>query len=162
MSFSGNQHNVTLLCKGNCSFNCFASINNSEDLVKSSNIQTLSHIYQYVDKPWDNDRLAETIGGAANLKLENDEKERATASLLEDRERWTGVVKSLTSEIDKRKDGTINALLKVLMVKDHELYLHSKRVADIAVRLARAMGYSDEARERLWLSPVFVAASAKG
>lgn len=112
-------------------------------------------IFQYIDKPWDNGKLLEAVDNAVRHKREADEKDRITDSLLKDKEKWSDIVSSLTHELVKKKESTVNALLKILMVKDHELYLHSMRVAGMAVALAGGMGLRPKALENLRKAGIF-------
>ncbi len=106
-------------------------------------------IYQYITKPWDNDKLVETVAAAVAYKAEEDEKASIMAYRLENIENWKLVITRLNNELVKKKSSTANALLKVLKAKDVELYKHSRCVAETAVRLAGMLGLPDEQLEML-------------
>jgi len=112
-------------------------------------------IYKYIDKPWDNDKLLYAVAGACTQKREAEEKERITTYLLNDKARWNDIVDSLTNELSKKKEGTVNALQKIMKVKDHDLYQHCLRVADTAVMLAETMGHSVDVVKNLRQAGIF-------
>lgn len=53
-------------------------------------------------------------------------------------------LRSSHRELERAYDGTIEALARALDLRDQETEGHSRRVADLAVRVARAMGLPDE------------------
>lgn len=104
-------------------------------------------IFQYISKPWDNDKLVETINNAIMLKTEEDEKAAILTYRLENIENWNTVIADMSSEMGKKGDSTVNALLKVLKAKDFNLYKHSVYVSMTAVLLADELGFSKEQKE---------------
>lgn len=112
-------------------------------------------IYQYITKPWDNDKLIETVENAVRLKIEEDEKAEILARSLQDTASWNAMLEQLSCELEKKNDNIVNALIKVLKAKDYELYLHSYRVAETAVLLAEMMGLSQERQETIRCGGIF-------
>ena len=106
-------------------------------------------IYQYITKPWDNDKLVEIVAGAVVYKAEEDEKAAILAYRLENIESWKDIVNQLNNELEKKKSSTANALLKVLKAKDMHLYQHSYCVAKTSVLLAGILGLPEENKQ--WL-----------
>lgn len=98
-------------------------------------------IYKYISKPWDNDKLLETVEGAIQHKKDEDEKSAILAEKLERIENWNVIANRMNSEIEKTKEHTINALLKVLQVKDCNLFQHSCCVSSTAAFLAEKLGF---------------------
>jgi putative two-component system response regulator len=112
-------------------------------------------IYQYVAKPWDNDKLVETVAAAVLQKADEDEKAAILDYRLENVENWKTVISRLNSELEKKKSSTVNALIKVLKVKDNDLYKHSRSVAETSVLLAGLLGLSDDQKEALRYAGLF-------
>lgn len=104
-------------------------------------------IYQYITKPWDNDKLVETISNAVALKIEEEEKAEILSVNLEKIENWNTVINQMNDQLEKKNDSTINALLKVLKAKDLDLYKHSVCVSGTAAVLADMMALTKEQQD---------------
>lgn len=112
-------------------------------------------IYQYITKPWDNDKMIETVKGAIKLKTEEEEKAAIIAYSLKDIENWKSMIDRMNSELEKRSDSTINALVKVIKAKDYNLYKHSYCVAETASYLAKEMSLETEQIESVRAAGLF-------
>lgn len=106
-------------------------------------------IYKYITKPWNNDKLIETVESAIIYKAENDEKAEILAYSLEKTENWNKIITQLNIELDKKKESTMNALLKVLKAKDYALYKHSYCVSETAFLISGMMGFTKDQQEAI-------------
>jgi putative two-component system response regulator len=104
-------------------------------------------IYQYITKPWDNDRLVETVENALVFKTEEDEKSEILAVNLDKIESWNTILNQLNGELQKKNDRTVNALVKVLKAKDPNLYKHCACVSETAAALADILGLTSEQQD---------------
>lgn len=112
-------------------------------------------IYQYITKPWDNDKLINTINSAIEYKSDEDEKEKILAYSLEKIENWNTVINQMNSELERKKENSIKALLKVLKAKDMRLYGHCFCVSETASLLAEMMELSTEQIEAVRYAGLF-------
>lgn len=113
------------------------------------------NIFHFIVKPWKNDKMLEVIRGAVQYKREQLEKEKIYNFLLKDKQKWVDLVKDLNQKIDASNEKTVNALLRVIKVKDSELLLHSENVTKIALKIASAMLLTDEQKEYIKLAGLF-------
>ena len=104
-------------------------------------------IYQYITKPWDNDKLISVIVNAATHRAEEDEKAEILIYNYEDMENWKRLTEQMSDQLHKKDEDTVNALLRVLRAKDVQLYKHSQRVSQTAEMLAEYMGLTQEQTE---------------
>lgn len=112
-------------------------------------------IYQYVTKPWDNDGLIKTISNAIQYKADEDEKEKILTYSLEKIENWNTVIKQMNNELEKKKENSIKALLRVLKAKDMSLYRHCFCVSETASLLAEMMDFTKEQQEAVRYAGLF-------
>lgn len=106
-------------------------------------------IFQYITKPWDNDKLIEIVHNAILLKTEEDEKQEILSVNLEKNESWNAILTQMNSELEKKNINTINALTKILKAKDKDLFLHSECVAETAVTISILLGLSQEKQDSI-------------
>jgi len=112
-------------------------------------------IYQYITKPWNNEKFIHTVYNAIKNKEETDEKERIIAYRLEDTGKWTAMINQLNKELEIKKENSVNTLLKVLKAKDYKLYQHSAYVAETAVLLAGILKLQEDQIESIRYAGLF-------
>ncbi len=113
------------------------------------------NIFHYIVKPWNNGQLLDIINNAVQYKKEQEDKEQIIHSMLKDKEKWSDIVGQLNRKIDASNEKTVNALLKVIKVKDSDLMRHSQNVTNIALEIASAMNLSGSQREYIKLAGWF-------
>jgi len=113
------------------------------------------NIFHYIVKPWNNENMLEITRNAVQYKREQQEKEKIIHSLLEDKKKWSDLVKHLNQKIDAGKEKTVNALLRVIKVKDSEILTHCENVTQTALKIASAMGLSEKRKEYIRLAGLF-------
>jgi putative nucleotidyltransferase with HDIG domain len=113
------------------------------------------HIYYFISKPWDNVELIRIIEKAAAYKQDYDEKETAYQNSLQNKKQWDFIVRRLQAKLEETSQKAVNGLLKVLEVKERELYEHSQRVAKYAAGIADKLGLSAEQKENIKYGALF-------
>lgn len=104
-------------------------------------------IYQYITKPWDNEKVVDTVNRAIIYKSDEDEKAEILSENLEKANSWGIVLTKMNNELERKDDNTIKMMLKVISVKDKDLYNHSVCVAETAVKLANILELEKERQE---------------
>jgi putative two-component system response regulator len=113
------------------------------------------NIFHYVSKPWKNEELVEVIDNAIRYKESQDEKEIILNKLLSDKSEWARTVEYLEILVSEGRQKAINALLRIIAAKDVELYNHSKRVAEYALKVATLMGLTEKQKENIEYAAMF-------
>jgi len=112
-------------------------------------------IFHYIVKPWSNEKMIEIIRNAMEYKCEQQEKEQIINSLLQNKTEWTDLVGQLNNKIHSSQEKAVRALLKVLEVKDRDLYVHSQHVTEIGLKIADALQLSEQQKEYVKLGGLF-------
>jgi response regulator RpfG family c-di-GMP phosphodiesterase len=101
----------------------------------------------YVLKPFELAR----VGAAIEQALERQAERRVQADHMRELEqtvlRQTNELRSLLQHLNAASEHTLLALVAALDAREHETKAHSRRVAEYALHLARAMGMQGEALE---------------
>ena len=145
----------------------YADINAAVDAVN------LGGISRYLNKPWNDDELRQTVRGALQLHALAAENRRLTAIVKKQNEelkRWNteleAMVQEQTTELRKSYESlreinsrlranfknTIVAFSGLIELRDRRMRSHSRNVAEIAVNAARAMDMKTEARETVMVA----------
>lgn len=112
-------------------------------------------IFHYFSKPWNDNEVIQKIDEAISYRNEQLEKEEAVKYYLQERDRWLREKDKSEVQLKVNKDRVINSLLKIIKVKDLELFKHSERVAQYALFLADLMELSNEQKEDLKYAALF-------
>ncbi len=126
--------------------------------------------YRYITKPWDDDDLVQIIQDAANrlsliqenkrlqavVEKQNDELKQWNTQLEYDVQIQTLEIQKKNEELEKfNKDlkhdfmDCISAFSSLVELRDKKMCNHSKNVADISVKIATAMGLSEDEIETI-------------
>jgi len=123
-------------------------------------------IYRYLAKPWDNDELVCVVREAIDkyaliserdqlldlTKQQNSELSNMV-NILEEKvqERTADLTKSLT-ELRGSYIASIKAYSKLIVLKNHGLFVHSQAVADLCVKIARLAGCSQSEVQDIYIA----------
>lgn len=105
--------------------------------------------YDFIQKPIDQDQLLALIDRALEyreLKLENDRYQAHLEAMV--RERSAKLAASL-QDIQAAYEFTLDAMVRMLDARERQTARHSKRVRELAVRLAQEVGLSIEDQETI-------------
>lgn len=91
----------------------------------------------YLAQPVEPDELVATARALIRVKVAEDALRRSRDELEEK-------VRLRTAEIERSYDATIDALARALELRDHETEGHSRRVVELTLRLAEALGIDEE------------------
>ena len=106
-------------------------------------------IFQYITKPWDNEKLIEIVDNAVALKNEEDEKSEILAANLEKIESWNTILSQMNNELERKNESMVNALVRVMKAKDVSLYNHCACVSETAAVLAELLGLTKERQDKI-------------
>jgi putative two-component system response regulator len=118
-------------------------------------------LFQYIEKPWDNDELAIIIRNGVEKKdlvtqLQHKVKELETSnSLIEkQREELARLYELLRQDFDKEMENIENVIItlaKAIEAKDSYTENHTDRVAHLSVELGKELGCDDRMRKILYI-----------
>jgi putative nucleotidyltransferase with HDIG domain len=116
-------------------------------------------IYRYIAKPWNDEELVSTIQSAlafANLANEHDRLEALT---LAQKESLNEMVDTLESRVQERTQdlraayiASIKAFSNLLALRHPDLLPHSRRVATLAMKMAKLAGLSDDECQSVYIA----------
>ena len=123
-------------------------------------------IYSYLSKPCDNDELKETIKKALYVKELEQEKERLSVLSQQQNEELHALNNSLEETVQSRTKqayklyyklkesyaNIVEAFANVLGIRNEDISAHSKRVADIARKIAEVLELSKETTEQIYFA----------
>lgn len=112
-------------------------------------------IFQYIDKPWNDEELRDKIHAAWNYWHETQQKEQIVTQSLRDKELWRSLLERSDLQQRQNRANTANALKKIIRVKDEELLLHSLRVSQYALQVAERLEVPASHQEDLKLAGWF-------
>jgi putative nucleotidyltransferase with HDIG domain len=90
------------------------------------------HVFKYLVKPWTEDDLVNIINESIEEKNKQIEKSKIIEEYFSDKEKWISSV----HKIDTR---AYDALVRVIKVKDRNLFEHSNRVSNICSKIGECM-----------------------
>ena len=100
------------------------------------------NIFRYIAKPWNNDKLVETIQDAVIHKRKQEKAEQEINQLLKNNEIYQQVVFELKENLNKKNQHITNALLKITKARDLELFNHSQNVYYYSLYIAELLNLS--------------------
>lgn len=112
-------------------------------------------IFRYITKPWKDDDVIHVIKDAFEYRRDSLKKEYIINHVLSEKEEWKRTTERLSLSLDHSMKGAINALIKIVKVKDVELYQHSERVESYALQLANQIGLPEERKINLSHASLF-------
>jgi putative nucleotidyltransferase with HDIG domain len=101
-------------------------------------------VEDYLNKPISNEDLVESVGRALRHRAQSDYRRQQEARLRAEVQKRTEELERRSKELEMVSVSTLLALVKAMEAKDPYLRGHSQRVALIAVKLARALGFEEE------------------
>lgn len=101
--------------------------------------------HDYVLKPFDLTRVAESVGRALERHKAILRKAGELEELEETVRRQTRELKAALGHLDAASEATLEALVTALDAREHETHAHSRRVAEYSMVLGEALGVSGEA-----------------
>lgn len=140
----------------------YADINAAIDAVNRGGI------FRYLNKPWNDEELQQTVQSALRLSFLTGENRRLSAIIKKQNEelkRWNSelelIVQEQTMDLQKSHDNlretntrlrnnfknTIVAFAGLIELRDRRMRTHARNVADISTNAAKALGLKAEDRE---------------
>lgn len=107
------------------------------------------HVFHFIQKPWDEKELIEAIKKAIEFKKDSIYQDQIIKSYLTDKDKWMEATTIFKEKEAKNEENLISVFIKIMEVKDRELYLHCQRVADMAYEFAGTLGIRDEKLEEI-------------
>lgn len=112
-------------------------------------------IFQYISKPWSDEELLGKLKAAVQFRRTALEKEKIISQSLREVENWKSLFQKSNTQIKENMEHTVNALKKIIQVKDEGLLQHSLRVSEHAVQVARQMKLSVQRQQNLEYAGLF-------
>ncbi len=102
------------------------------------------HIVGFITKPWNETKVIEIIERALILREERYIINVFKGLSLANKEDWIKAFELIKQEFINRDEIQITALTKLIKAKDPELYEHSVRISELAVKIGTVYNLSDE------------------
>ena len=116
-------------------------------------------IYRYTAKPWNDEELVGTIKSALAFASLANEHERLAALAQAQTDSLNEMVETLDSRVQERtKDlrasyiASIKAFSNILELRRPDLLPHSRRVATLSMKMAKAAGLSDDECQSIYIA----------
>jgi putative two-component system response regulator len=112
------------------------------DLATVVNAVNAGHVHRYIGKPWDPEELLSILRQAIErYELHTDRKRLLAELRAKNRE-----LERANAELAEAYDTTLEGWSRALELRDQETDGHTRRVTEMTLRLARAMGLSEAER----------------
>ena len=107
------------------------------------------HILHFIQKPWDEKELIETVNMAIEFKKESIYQKHIVESYLIDKDKWMAATNIFQEKEAQNEENLISVFKKIMDVKNRELFLHCQRVSEMAFEFAETLGIKDGKLEEI-------------
>jgi putative nucleotidyltransferase with HDIG domain len=116
-------------------------------------------IYRYIAKPWNDEELLSTIRAAIAFGTLANEHERLEALTIAQKASLNEMVDTLESRVQERTEdlraayiASIKAFSNILELRRPDLLPHSRRVATLAMKMAKVAGLSEDECQSIYIA----------
>ncbi|MEA4848707.1 MAG: HD domain-containing protein [Clostridiaceae bacterium] len=106
-------------------------------------------IFYYISKPWDNENFKTVVKKAVEYSSEQNKKEKLLNAAISYNNHWSEVLEKMKTQLAECNQQSMSALANVIKAKDINLYNHSDRVAQYALKIADRLGLEEQQKQNI-------------